>query len=212
MCAVIYRFVAVGRCAGEKVFTDKKENITDKYMFFGLSVIGRRDMEEKKVGRNKSGRFTKGNNFAKGEGSPSKYKKEYAEKLIEYFSVPKFETLWKRKYYTNGQVKEEEPITYPPKYPTFEGFAKVVGVTSGTLQNWREKYPSFNEAYERALDMQKDILITNSLGGLYNGNFAKFIASAQFGMVEKTEQKITGIDGIDLNIEVLKSDDEAKAK
>lgn len=171
-----------------------------------------RKMEEKKVGRNKSGRFTKGNNFAKGEGRPGKYKKEYAEMLVEYFSVPKMVTYWKRKYYSSGQVKEEEPITTPPIYPTFEGFAKSIGVTSGTLQNWREKYPSFNEAYERALDMQKDILITNSLGGLYNGNFAKFIASAQFGMVEKTEQKITGIDGIDLNIEVLKSDDEAKAK
>lgn len=171
-----------------------------------------RKMEEKKVGRNKSGRFTKGNNFAKGKGRPGKYKKEYADMLIDYFSVPKMVTFWKRKYYANGKVKEEEPITQPPIYPTFEGFAKSIGVTSGTLQNWREKYPSFNEAYERALDMQKDILITNSLGGLYNGNFAKFIASAQFGMVEKTEQKITGIDGIDLNIEVLKSDDEAKAK
>lgn len=171
-----------------------------------------RNMEEKKVGRNKSGRFTKGNNFAKGKGRPGKYKKEYADMLIEYFSVPKIVTFRKRKYYTNGKVKEEELITQPPIYPTFEGFAKSIGVTSGTLQNWREIYPSFNEAYERALDMQKDILITNSLGGLYNGNFAKFIASAQFGMAEKTEQKITGIEGIDLNIELLRSGEKDKVK
>lgn len=167
--------------------------------------------EKKKVGKNKSGKFTKGNTYGSG-ASPGKYKKEYAEKLVEYFSVPKMVTFWKRKYYKDGRVKEEEPITTPPIYPTFEGFAKTIGVTSRTLLNWREKYPSFNDAYERALDMQKDILITNSLGGLYNGNFAKFIASSQFDMVEKSEQKISGIEGIDLNIEILRSDDGDKVK
>lgn len=167
--------------------------------------------EKKKVGKNKSGKFTKGNTYGSG-ASPGKYKKEYAEKMVEYFSVPQMTTHWKRKYYKDGRVKEEEPITLPPKYPTFEGFAKIVGVTSRTLLNWRDKYPSFAEAYERALDIQKDILITNSLGGLYNGNFAKFIASSQFDMVEKSEQKISGIEGIDLNIEILRSDDGDKVR
>lgn len=159
--------------------------------------------EEKKVGKNKSGKFTKGNTYGSG-ASPGKYRKEYAEKLVEYFSIPKMVTYWKRKYYKDGRVKEEEPITTPPIYPTFEGFAKIVGVTSRTLLNWRDKYPSFAEAYERALDMQKDILITNSLGGLYNGNFAKFIASSQFDMVEKSEQKISGVEGWDVKITIDK--------
>ena len=52
--------------------------------------------------------------------------------------------------------------------------------------------------------MQKDILITNSLGGLYNGNFAKFIASSQFDMVEKSEQKISGVEGWDVKITIDK--------
>ena len=166
--------------------------------------------EKKKVGRNKSGRFTKGNNFAEGRVSLGKYKKEYAEMLIKYFTVPTFTTVWERRYYTNGQVKEEKPIIIAGKYPTFEGFATSIGVTSRTLENWRDKYPSFGEAYERAVDMQKDILVVNSLGGQYNGNFAKFIASAQFGMAEKSEQKISGIEGIDLNIEVLSTKEEVK--
>lgn len=159
--------------------------------------------EKKKVGKNKSGKFTKGNTYGSG-ASPGKYKKEYAEKLVEYFSIPKMVTFWKRKYYEDGRVKEEEPITTPPIYPTFEGFAKTIGVTSRTLLNWREKYPSFNDAYERALDMQKDILITNSLGGLYNGKFAQFIASSQFDMVEKSEQKISGVEGWDVKITIDK--------
>lgn len=165
-------------------------------------------MEKKKVGRNKSGRFTKGNNFAEGRGSPGKYKKEYAEMLIKYFTVPTFTTVWKRKYYTNGQVKEEEPVVVAGKYPTLEGFAISIGVTSRTLENWRDKYPSFGEAYEMALDMQKDILVVNSLGGQYNGNFAKFIASAQFGMAEKSEQKLTGGDGYQVVVKVERDGNE----
>ena len=166
-------------------------------------------MEEKTSGRNKSGEFTKGNNFAKGRRSPGKYKAEYAELLIEYFTVPKAEPFWKRKYYSNGKVKEEEPIVFPPIYPTFEGFAGKIGVTSRTLENWREKYPKFKKAYEKALDLQKDVLIVNGLGGQYNGNFAKFIASAQFGMTEKSEQKISGLEGISVGITVERpSDDE----
>lgn len=165
-------------------------------------------MEKKKVGRNGKGRFTKGNNFAEGRGSPGKYKKEYAEMLIKYFTVPTFTTVWKRKYYTNGQVKEEEPIVVAGKYPTLEGFAISIGVTSRTLENWRDKYPSFREAYEMALDMQKDILVVNSLGGQYNGNFAKFIASAQFGMTEKSEQKLTGGDGYQVVVKVERDGNE----
>lgn len=165
-------------------------------------------MEKKKVGRNKSGRFTKGNNFAEGGGSPGKYKKEYDEMLIKYFTVPTFTTVWERKYYTNGQIKEEKPIVIAGKYPTFEGFAISIGVTSRTLENWRDKYPSFGEAYEKALDMQKDILVVNSLGGQYNGNFAKFIASAQFDMAEKSEQKLTADEGYNVVVRVEREGNE----
>lgn len=144
-------------------------------------------MEEKTSGRNKSGKFTKGNNFAKGRGSPGKYKIEYAKKLIQWF-------------------KECD------SYPTFEGFAAEIGVVSRTLENWREGYPSFADAYERALDIQKNKLITKSLAGEYNGNFAKFIASAQFGMAEKEKHEISGIEGIDLNIEILHASDGDKVR
>ena len=141
-------------------------------------------MEEKRSGRNKSGKFTKGNNFAKGRGSPGKYKIEYAQKLIQWF-------------------KDCE------SYPTFEGFAVEIGVVSRTLENWREGYPSFADAYERALDIQKNKLITKSLAGEYNGNFAKFIASAQFGMAEKEKHEISGIEGISVGITVERpSEDE----
>ena len=164
-----------------------------------------RNMEEKKkVGRNKSGRFTKGNNFAEGREAKGKYKKEYTDQLIEYFSKHPTRVEYIKRYDLEGNVKEEEPIVIGADYPTFEGFAIEIGVSTRTLENWAEKYPTtFGAAYERAKDVQKNMLIVNGLGGRYNSKFAQFIASSQFDMAEKSEQKISGIEGIDLSIELL---------
>lgn len=169
-------------------------------------------MEEKKCGRNKSGRFTKGNNFGCGSGA-GKYKREYADQLIEYFNEPPTRVEYIKRYDREGNVKEEEPIVVGADYPTFEGFAIKIGVTSRTLENWAAAYPTtFGAAYERAKDVQKNMLIVNGLGGRYNSKFAQFVASSQFDMAEKSEQKISGIEGIDLNIEVLSTKEEVKGK
>lgn len=159
-------------------------------------------MEKEKQGRNKSGQFTKGNNFAKGHGGASKYKKEYAAKLIEYFSKPPTRVEYVKYYDSDGKVKREEPVVLGADYPTFAGFATTIGVTSRTLENWRANYAGFAEACERAEDIAHNILIVNGLAGNYNGNFAKFIASNQFDMAEKSEQKITGDEGWNVKITV----------
>lgn len=169
-------------------------------------------MEKEKQGRNKSGRFTKGNNFAKGNGGTSKYKKEYATKLIEYFSKPPTRVEYVKYYDSDGNIKREEPVVLGADYPTFAGFATTIGVTSRTLENWRERYVGFAEACERAEDIAHNILIVNGLAGNYNGNFAKFIASNQFDMAEKEKHELSGIEGIDLNIELLRTGEKDKAK
>ena len=56
------------------------------------------------------------------------------------------------------------------------------------------------------------MLIVNGLGGRYNSKFAQFVASSQFDMAEKSEQKISGIEGIDLNIELLGANGGEKIK
>lgn len=166
-------------------------------------------MEKKKVGRNKSGRFTKGNNFAEGRGSPGKYKKEYTDQLIEYFNTPPTRVEYIKRYDREGNVKEEEPVVIGADYPTFEGFAIKIGVTSRTLENWAAAYPTtFGAAYERAKDVQKNMLIVNGLGGRYNGKFAQFVASSQFDMAEKSEQKLTGGDGYQVVVKVERDGNE----
>lgn len=167
----------------------------------------------KKVGRNKSGQFTKGNNFAMGNGGNDKYKAEYTNELIEYFSTPTTRVEYIKHYDKQGNLTEEEPVVIGADFPTFEAFAIKIGVTARTLENWAARYPTtFGRAYERAKDVQKNMIIVNALGGRYNGNFAKFVASSQFDMAEKSEQKISGIEGIDLNIELLRSGEADKVK
>jgi hypothetical protein len=50
------------------------------------------------------------------------------------------------------------------------------------------------------------MLVVNSLGGRYNGNFAKFIASNAFGMGEKSEHKVAADEGVEVFINVKAPD------
>lgn len=156
------------------------------------------------VGRNANGQFTANNTFAKGNKNADKYKKKYAKALIEYFDKPPSQVVYIRHYYSNGNLKREEPKVLPARYPTLEGFATLLSVTVRTLENWCESHEEFREACERVKEMQKDTLIVNSLGGQYNGNFAKFIAMNEFGMSEKSDHKFDGLEGFDVSITIDK--------
>ena len=156
----------------------------------------------KKVGRNKSGQFTKGNNFAVGNKNANKYKKEYAEELIKYFSEPPTRVEYIRDYDAHGKLKHEEPVVLGADYPTFEGFATQIGVTTKTLENWKRDHPLFAKAYELAQDLQKNTLLVNGLGGRYNANFAKFVAMNHHNMADRTEQKLLGDEGMEVIVNV----------
>lgn len=164
-------------------------------------------MGKEKQGRNKNGQFTKGNNYGMGSGGKDKYKAEYTEQLLKFFSEPPTRVEYIKKYDRNGNLTEEEPVILGADYPTFEGFAIKLGVTARTLENWAERYPTtFGRAYEMAKDIQKNMIVVNALGGRYNGKFAQFIASSQFGMVEKSEHSISGDEGLEVIVNVKTAD------
>lgn len=129
------------------------------------------------TGRNKKGQFTRGNKLS-GGAKATKYRREYARDIIKYFDITPTKEV------TRGGRRE----TVINEYPMFEGFAKKIGVTSRTLLSWCEKHKEFAEAYERCKDMQRYILVTNSLLSRYNSGFAKFIAMNHHGMSEKVER------------------------
>lgn len=119
--------------------------------------------EEKRQGKNKKGRFTQGNNYAKGNKGKGKYKKAYINEMILYFSA------------------EPAPGV---EFPMFEGFAKKIGVTVRTLERWAAEKEDFGEAYERCRDVQRRFLVIGGLTERYNPSFAKFMCGVH-GMTDK---------------------------
>lgn len=142
-------------------------------------------------------------------GRPTNYIPEYCDLLIEYFSNRSQIVGFKKVYYKDGTLKSEEPVTMPPSYPTFQGFATTINTTVKTLLDWKEKYPEFGEAYARAKDIQESILVENGIQGLYNAGFCQFIAKNTFGYKDKVETENKTTMEVSGSVEnFLKSDEE----
>lgn len=148
-------------------------------------------------------------------GRPSKYQEDFPERLIAYFSVEKTQKQVigrVTRYNKDGQAtsEEEKYKVVPNDMPTFAGFARSIGVSDQTLENWYNemedtesehpvrKYPEFFAAYNTARQLQKEFLIDNALQG--NSPPASFIFVAK-NVTDMTDKQI---------IETKDSDLEAK--
>ena len=85
----------------------------------------------------------------------TKYKKEYADELVEYFMK------FLRGESDDGAV-----------YPSMVRFADKIGVTTRTLTNWRDKNKLFAEAYSFAQEIQDEVLNEKALVGDFDGRVA----------------------------------------
>jgi hypothetical protein len=128
-------------------------------------------------------------------GRPSKYKKEYCEMIIDYFTVQPQQTVYKKTYFADGTLKSEEPIVLPEQLPTFQKFADSVGVTVSTLWEWEKEYDEFSKAYARAKQLQEHVWLVNGMGNLYNAQFAQFFGKNCLGYKDKTDVELTGKNG-----------------
>lgn len=100
-------------------------------------------------------------------GAPSKYRPEYCQRMIDYFSVGVFKA--------RGYGKEKE-YNY---FPSFQAFsAKELKVTHQTLLNWCNDFPEFFEAYELCKQLQEQLLVEAGLTRAYDSGFAKFILNS----------------------------------
>ena len=159
-------------------------------------------------GRDERGRFIKGHTLSEGQlfekenAAACKYKPEYCEKMLEYFSQPPTRVEYWRRYDKEGNILEEKPMVVPNEYPTFESFAASIGVTTRTLLNWCEENHRFSHYYARARELQKGKLITNTLSGFYNPQFAKFEAINNHGMTEKTQQDASLVLSVKMSEEI----------
>lgn len=140
-------------------------------------------------------------------GRPSKYKPKYIKEMIKFFNIEPFRV---EKVITTGKndYRKEEPKLIANTFPTMERFACNINVDTDTLVEWASaknksgklKYPEFSVTYKKCKSMQKDILVANGLNGLYQSNFAIFVAKNATDMRDKQEvdvtsqdEKITGI-------------------
>ena len=110
----------------------------------------------------------------------NKYSPDMPERLIEYFNRPYVQQV-------EDKFGKLHNIATPP--PSYVGFARMVGVATQTLDQWREKYPKFGAAYELCKDIGQQNLIDGGLTFALNPLMCKFILSAKYGMVEKTAQE-----------------------
>lgn len=110
-------------------------------------------------------------------GRPTEYKPEFAGLLLEYFSNPPYRQVVKKISEKDdsglGRVHEipqfdeaGRPLLEISDFPTYAGFACVIGFHRETLQEWAKNFADFSDAYKKAKDYQENWLCVNSLRGL----------------------------------------------
>jgi hypothetical protein len=132
-------------------------------------------------------------------GRPEKYKPEYCDQLVEFFldaakAPAQMATTFEIDAPDNqaagkiqkGQAKLEVQ-TIVAVLPTFARFALDLGVDIGTIQNWRAKYPAFDEACLMAKDIQRDFLIQGLISGRIPATGGIFVAKNIAGLKDRPE-------------------------
>jgi len=117
-------------------------------------------------------------------GCPTKYRPEYCRAIVVYFAEA---DSWEINMDMKGSAK---PVPHS-KLPTFERFAAGIGVSMDALENWREKYPEFREAFYTAKSLQKAFLMELGAAGVGNHTLA-LILRTHHGMKDEKEEKSGG--------------------
>lgn len=94
-------------------------------------------------------------------------------------------------------VKRKEWRMVCAELPSLSKFARMVGVSAQTVNNWRALHPAFENACAMAIDMAGDALFQRGLRGQYDAEMVKFVGKNWFGFADRHE--VTGADGAPLN-------------
>jgi len=97
-------------------------------------------------------------------GAPTKYKPEYCQGIIAFFITA-------------------------TDFPFFSAYAREIQVNTDTLHEWKKVHPTFSEAYKKAKDIQKEILVVGALTNKLNPTFSIFTAKNILGWRDVKEIK-----------------------
>jgi len=132
-------------------------------------------------------------------GRPTKYKAEYCEELRKFFSKKRFQKL-KTIITGKNDYQKEETKLIANELPTLERFAEKIEVDRDTLSNWGKEHKDFFGTIRQCQNIQKDFLIQNGLLGLYQSNFAIFVAKNLTDMRDRQEQDINIKGELDISV------------
>lgn len=87
--------------------------------------------------------------------------------------------------------------------PSFEKFARSIGVTLEKISEFRE-HKEFDRAYRECNEIRRDYLIDAALTKRFDSSFSKFLLTAEYGMGEKEKEESDS--NINVILEVLGAD------
>ena len=122
-------------------------------------------------------------------GQPTKYKPEYCQQLIDYFSIEPLEIIREQEI-TDTEGGKYISRRLPQRFPWFEGFARKIGVHRNTLKNWCAEHPEFAEAYDTAKDLQREFIVDVALSGAAPPSFAIFTMKNVCGWRDERDLKL----------------------
>jgi hypothetical protein len=122
-------------------------------------------------------------------GQPTKYRPEYCQQLIDYFSIDPTKITEDE---TISSVDGDKLIArrMPQRMPWLEGFARKIGVHRNTLRDWCDLHPEFAEAYETAKDLQREFIVDVALSGAAPPSFAIFTMKNVCGWRDERDLKL----------------------
>lgn len=88
-----------------------------------------------------------------------------------------------RRYFFEYELDEKKK-----GIPQFSEFARSIGVTLRTLENWAKKKKAFGDAYEECRDKQQEMLINGGLAGQFNPKIVTFLMEARAAQEKKTQK------------------------
>lgn len=125
-------------------------------------------------------------------GVPSRYKPEYDQMLLDYFSNFSFldddaapRMVWDSKTGDFKPAKNSRVV----RPPSLIKFAASIGVHSGIFTGWAARYPSFSKSLERAKEICQEIYMDGALLGLYSAPFTSAVMMNVFGWRTRTDNK-----------------------
>ena len=118
-------------------------------------------------------------------GRPTKYAAKYCREIIEFFDVDATRIVEDMR--RDGSTTERRVAN---AMPTFAKFARKIGVSRDTLNEWTKNHAEFSDSYKRCKELQEEFLINVGLAGVTSASFVIFTMKNVCGWRDEKDLKI----------------------